>query len=113
MSWTRVCALSELADETPVGVRVDGEPVCVVRSAADVYALRDQCSHADVMLSHGEVEGGLIECWLHGAQFLLETGDPMSLPASTPVATYAIDVRGDDVFVDVTRRRAAAPAAAS
>jgi 3-phenylpropionate/trans-cinnamate dioxygenase ferredoxin component len=105
MSFTRVCALSELADESPLGTSIDGQPVCVVRSAGQVYALRDQCSHSEIMLSHGEVEDGLIECWLHGSQFLLETGEPTSLPANKPVPTYAVEVRDDAIFVDVASPR--------
>jgi 3-phenylpropionate/trans-cinnamate dioxygenase ferredoxin component len=105
MSWTRVCALADLVNESPFGTSVDGEPVCVVRCADKVYALRDQCSHSEIMLSHGEVEDGLIECWLHGSQFLLETGEPTSLPANKPVPTYAVEVRDEAIFVDVTARR--------
>jgi 3-phenylpropionate/trans-cinnamate dioxygenase ferredoxin subunit len=95
----RVCSASELADDTALGVEVGGEPVCVVRSGGRVFALRDVCSHAEVMLSQGEVEDGRIECWLHGSQFDLETGKPTSLPATEPVPTYPVVVTGDDVFV--------------
>ena len=108
MSWTRVCALSELADDSALGVRVGGEPICVARSGGAVYALRDVCSHGEVMLSQGEVEDGLIECWMHGAQFALATGEPTSLPANRPVPTYPVDVRADDVYVDLTPARSPA-----
>jgi 3-phenylpropionate/trans-cinnamate dioxygenase ferredoxin subunit len=97
----RVCSVSDLPDDTPLGVEIDGEPVCVVRSAGRVFALRDECSHAEVMLSQGDVEDGQIECWLHGSAFDLETGEPTNLPATEPVPTFAVTVEGDDVFVDV------------
>jgi 3-phenylpropionate/trans-cinnamate dioxygenase ferredoxin subunit len=97
----RVCSAAELADDTALGVEVDGEPVCVARSGGRVFALRDVCSHAEVMLSQGEVEDGQVECWLHGSQFDLETGEPTCLPATEPVPTYAVVVSGDDVFVDL------------
>jgi 3-phenylpropionate/trans-cinnamate dioxygenase ferredoxin subunit len=61
----------------------------------------DECSHAAVPLSEGDVEGNLIECWLHGSQFDMRTGKPTSLPASEPVAIYPVRVDGDDVLVDV------------
>ena len=38
--------------------------------------IRDICSHADVALSEGEVDGCTIECWLHGSRFDLRTGKP-------------------------------------
>ena len=102
MTRVRVCAADDLKDDTALGVEVVGEPVCVVRSGGAVFALRDECSHAEVMLSQGEVEDGKIECWLHGSQFDLLTGQPTSLPAIEPVPTYAVTVDGDDVYVDVT-----------
>ena len=39
-------------------------------------------------LSEGEVDGGAIECWLHGSCFDLRTGKPTGLPAFEPVPVY-------------------------
>lgn len=103
--WTRVSALSDLEDERAVHVEVDGMPVCLVRADGEVFAVADRCTHADIALSEGEVEDGKIECWLHGSQFDLRTGAPLGLPATVPVATYAVRTEGDDVLVDVHHRR--------
>jgi 3-phenylpropionate/trans-cinnamate dioxygenase ferredoxin subunit len=71
------------------------EPIAVVRSEGQVYAIRDVCSHADVALSEGDVEGCFIECWLHGSRFDLRTGKPTSLPALAAVPVYAVRVDGN------------------
>ena len=73
----------------------------MVRSGDEVFAIRDECSHANIPLSEGDVEGCLIECWLHGSTFDLRTGKPTTLPASEPVPVYPVRVDGDDVLVDV------------
>ena len=65
------------------------------------YALSDVCSHAQVSLSEGEVDGLTLECWLHGSTFDLRTGAPLSLPATRPVPVYPVSYQGDDVLVDV------------
>jgi 3-phenylpropionate/trans-cinnamate dioxygenase ferredoxin subunit len=104
MTWTKVCSLSELAEESAIGVEVGAEPVCVARSNGKVYALRDVCSHADIPLSEGEVDEGTVECWLHGSRFDLSTGLPDGLPANRPVPTYPVRVEGDDVLVSVNSR---------
>jgi nitrite reductase/ring-hydroxylating ferredoxin subunit len=96
-----VCRLSALAEDTAVGVEVDGVPVCVARTAGSVYAISDICSHADVNLSDGDVEDGTVECWLHGSRFDLRTGRPTGLPANRPVPTYPVKIDGDDVYVAV------------
>ena len=102
MAFTRACALAELAPGTAQAVRVDGVDVAVVRDGDDVYAIYDECSHAAVPLSEGEVEACEIECWLHGSRFDLRTGKPSGPPATEPVPTYPVRVEGDDVLVDVT-----------
>jgi len=96
---TRVCALSDVPEEGAIRVQLGGRPVCIVRSRGEVFALSDVCSHADVALSEGDVEGGQIECWLHGSLFDLRTGQPSGLPAVRPVPTYPVTVEGENVLV--------------
>ena len=101
MSLVRACALAELAPESALAVEVDGVDVAVVRSGDRVYAIADECSHAAIPLSEGDVGDGEIECYLHGSRFDLRTGKPSGPPATEPVAVYAVRGEGDDVLVDV------------
>jgi nitrite reductase/ring-hydroxylating ferredoxin subunit len=103
VSFLRVCALSELAEDTPKRVLVDGVAVSVVHTDGEVFAIDDTCSHANVSLSEGEVEDCRIECWLHGSSFDLRTGKPSGLPATKPVPVYPVKIEGDDVLVSVTQ----------
>jgi 3-phenylpropionate/trans-cinnamate dioxygenase ferredoxin subunit len=90
-----VCTLGELEPDIPKRVDVSGTPVSVVRTEGEVFAVNDICSHADVSLSEGEVEGCTIECWLHGSRFDLRTGKPTGLPAIRPIPVYPVKVDGD------------------
>ncbi|RZS43337.1 3-phenylpropionate/trans-cinnamate dioxygenase ferredoxin subunit [Herbihabitans rhizosphaerae] len=98
---TRACALSELDDRKPLAVQVDDVDVVLVRDGDTVHALRDECSHAELSLSEGEVTKNGIECWLHGSCFDLRTGAPSSPPATEKVDVYAVSIVDDDVHVDV------------
>ena len=89
------CLLSEVAPNTARRVVIDGVAIAVVRADEGVFAINDRCSHADVSLAEGEVDGCAIECWLHGSAFDLRTGRPLSLPAIEPVATYAVRIEGE------------------
>ena len=86
-----------------VHVDVDGVPVAVVRIDDEVFAVHDRCSHADVRLSDGLVwcETKQIECIRHGSAFSLESGHPDTLPATQPVAVYAVSVTDGEVVVNV------------
>ena len=102
MSFLRACALRDVAPETAIPVEVDGEDVAIVHSAGRVYAIADECSHASIPLSEGDVADGEIECYLHGSRFDLATGKPLGLPATEPVAVYRCMISGNDVYVDVS-----------
>jgi 3-phenylpropionate/trans-cinnamate dioxygenase ferredoxin component len=100
---TRLCTLDELEPGTARRFDVDGRAIAVVRLGDDVYAIGDTCSHANISLSEGEVHAGdrTIECWKHGSEFSLVTGEPETLPATQPVPLYEVVVDGDDVLVVV------------
>jgi 3-phenylpropionate/trans-cinnamate dioxygenase ferredoxin subunit len=101
----RVCDPDDLAPGEVRKFDVDGIPVALVRCNDGYHAVNDTCSHADYSLSEGEVDldDCTIECWKHGSAFDLRTGEPESLPATKPVAVYAVRVEDDGVHVEVGR----------
>ncbi|MGN6686998.1 MAG: non-heme iron oxygenase ferredoxin subunit [Actinomycetales bacterium] len=101
MSEQVVCAVADVPEVGALRVMVDAVPVAVVRTNGNIFAIHDVCSHANVPLSEGEVEGETIECWLHGSRFDLRTGKPTGLPATKPVPVYAVRVDDDKVLVDI------------
>jgi 3-phenylpropionate/trans-cinnamate dioxygenase ferredoxin component len=103
VSAQRVCALSELVQDEARRVEVDGVPMAVVLdSDGQVHAIGDTCTHGDISLSDGFVEGETLECWAHGSAFSLLTGRPLNLPAYEPVPVYTVTIDGDDVLIDPT-----------
>ncbi|MFF2633681.1 non-heme iron oxygenase ferredoxin subunit [Microbacterium sp. NPDC058021] len=101
MTATRVCALSELEQDAARRFEVEGVPIAVVLdSNGEVHAIGDTCTHGDISLSEGFVEGETLECWAHGSAFSLLTGRPLNLPAYEPVPVYVVEIDGDDVLID-------------
>ena len=101
MSFVRACALDEVPSDEALGVTIGDLDVAVARNGEEVFALQDLCSHAAVALSEGEVANCTIECWLHGSTFDLRTGKPTTFPATEPGATFPVEIRDTDVYVDV------------
>ena len=100
--YVLVCRVDDLSPGAVAQAEVDGVLVAMVRdSEGGIHALDDRCTHADVSLSEGEVDGCTLECWLHGSRFDLRTGEPSGPPATRPVAVYPVKIDGDDVFVSV------------
>jgi 3-phenylpropionate/trans-cinnamate dioxygenase ferredoxin subunit len=101
MAFERACAAAEVRADEALAVLVDDLEVAIARDGDEFFAIRDECSHAAVALSEGEVADGTVECWLHGSCFDLRSGKPTHLPATEPVAIFPVELRGDDVYVDV------------
>ena len=102
MPELRVCSVEDVKPDSSIRVEVGGHRLAVVRIGDDSwYVIGDRCSHAEASLAGGEVwpEEREIECPQHGSAFSLETGEPLTLPATQPVPVYAVRVEGDDVFV--------------
>ena len=106
MTFTPTLTLGDLPPGSARKVVVDGHEVALVHTQGTVFAVGDQCSHADVSLSEGEVDGCTLECWLHGSRFDLRTGEPTGLPATVPVPVYPVKVEGSGdtalILVDVS-----------
>ena len=98
--YVRICRLDELPEVGAAAAEVHGRRIAIAHTDdGGVYAVDDTCTHANVSLSEGELDGCTLECWLHGSRFDLRTGEPIGLPATVPVAVYPVRVEDGEVYV--------------
>jgi 3-phenylpropionate/trans-cinnamate dioxygenase ferredoxin subunit len=98
----RVCSTEDVPKGGTLAVSAEGAEIAVVHGEdGEYYAIYDECSHAEIPLSEGEVDGHTLECWLHGSRFDLRTGEPTGLPATEPVPVYPVEVRDGDVYLSL------------
>jgi len=88
-------AFSSLQSGKPVRIEKNGESICVTRIGDEVFAINDVCTHSE------DITDFKIECWLHGAEFDLRTGEALTPPAVAPVKTYSVTIDGDSVTVEM------------
>ena len=85
------------ADELPNGERLflelDDTPIVIFNIADEFFAVKDQCSHEDLELGDGELDGYELTCEHHGARFDVRTGEALALPAVDPIPAYPVRVR--------------------
>ncbi|MDA2962959.1 MAG: non-heme iron oxygenase ferredoxin subunit [Actinomycetota bacterium] len=93
--------LDQLESAKPVKIEKGGKDICVVRINDEVFAVDDTCSHANASLTEGDVDDFTIECWLHGAQFDLRTGEVVALPATDALKTYPVKIEGNLITVEI------------
>ncbi len=88
-----------LIEGKPMKVMVDTTPVCLVKIKEEVFAVEDTCSHSEASLSEGELNGYRIECWLHGAEFDLRTGEAVVPPAVAPLKRFIVERNSDQLLI--------------
>jgi 3-phenylpropionate/trans-cinnamate dioxygenase ferredoxin subunit len=94
-------SLATLVAGKPVRIEKNGESICVAKVGDQVFAIGDTCSHSDASLAEGDITDFKIECWLHGAEFDLRTGEALTPPAVASVKSYLVTVDGDSVTVEM------------
>jgi len=94
-----VAQTAELLPGQMKWIAVDGERRVLANVEGTYYALSDVCGHRNAPLSRGKLNGYLIECPLHFAQFDVRTGELVNGPVSAPIATYEVRVDGETVYI--------------
>ncbi len=94
-------SFSQLVQNKPVRLEKNGQSICVARIGDEVFAIGDTCTHGQASLSEGDISGFRIECWLHGAEFDLRTGDAVGLPATEPVQSYPVHIVADSITIEI------------
>lgn len=88
-----------LQEGKPVAIDVNGTQVCVAKIGEEVFAVADTCTHSEASLSEGEISNGKIECWLHGAEFDLRTGQALTPPATEALKTFKVLRNGNQLTI--------------
>ena len=83
-------------------ISVDGKDVIVTNIDGNYYAMDDTCTHSGASLSEGKMDGSLVVCGWHGAQFDCKTGKLEKFPAKiNDLKSYKVVVESDNVFVEI------------
>jgi nitrite reductase (NADH) small subunit len=91
-------------DEVPVGMirelQLDGKVIAVANVDGKIYAMNNVCLHRGGPLGQGELRGASVTCPWHGWEYDVTSGRAAMNPA-VGVETYKVEIRGDDVYVEV------------
>jgi len=102
-SWIRAMALSQLEDGGCKVFRVSGKQIALFRRGATVLACNNRCPHEGYPLSEGDLDGNrVLTCNWHNWKFNLESGE--NLYGGDRLSVYPVDVRGDEVWIDLAEQ---------
>lgn len=77
----------------------DDVELAVSRWEGDVYVTTNYCTHLDCLLSSGKITDDGLLCSCHNSVFDLETGEPISPPATRPIRVYPSKEENGEIFV--------------
>jgi 3-phenylpropionate/trans-cinnamate dioxygenase ferredoxin component len=100
--FVKIARKSEIPQGEVRTFDVQGKRISICNVDESYYAIADLCTHDNAPLGQGELIGSEVECPRHGARFDVKTGKALCLPAVIPVSTYAVEVKGEDVWVSTT-----------
>lgn len=101
LHWEPIAAVDELVSGDRKSVFIDDIPALLIRLGDQYFAIEDLCTHDGQPLTDGPLDGQAIVCPRHGAKFDLATGNPLCMPATSPVQTFLVDVRADGIYAAV------------
>ncbi len=96
--WIKTCVVNEIADGRVLEQKVKGRSILLYRDGETVSCVDNVCAHLGMPLEMGNIVDGKITCPYHGFEYLLETGECMTVP-EVQLKVHAVRVVGENVEV--------------
>jgi len=97
--FVRVASVGEVPPGEMKIVEVNGKEIVLANVAGEIVAFGSECTHKGGPLGEGNLTDDVLECPWHGGRFNVRTGEVMGSPPSRPIATFQVQVTGDDIAV--------------
>ena len=99
--FIKVAELHEVKEGRLFPLGADGELICLTKIDDIVYAFTDNCTHISGPLNEGELDGEVLTCPWHGAQFNVCTGKVLRGPARQDIFTYPVRIDGNSILISL------------
>ncbi len=109
MEFHKVASVSEIAEGQMKEVSAAGKHILLTNVSGSFYAINNKCTHVGGPLSKGKLEGSVVTCPWHHAQFDVTTGKACSGAKVMMInmnvkdeECYTVKVEGNDILVGVS-----------
>ncbi|MBI4895219.1 MAG: non-heme iron oxygenase ferredoxin subunit [Candidatus Aenigmarchaeota archaeon] len=101
MAMTKICNINDVQKGKMKGFAAGGKKLLVSNIDGKFYCIDSTCNHRGGPLQDGDLEGNIVTCPWHGAQFDVCTGKAHGPPATGPVNVHKTEVKGSEVWADL------------
>ncbi|MDA9488950.1 non-heme iron oxygenase ferredoxin subunit [Bradyrhizobium sp. CCBAU 11361] len=102
MNGAHIADTSDFAERAVIE-RVRGKrSIAIYRIDGEYFATSNICTHANGLLSCGQIVDGYIECPLHFGLFEAATGKARSAPVTRNLATFPVRIEGTRVLMQLS-----------
>ena len=99
--WNFAKPLAALQENKVLMARVSGKQIAIFDTPQGIRACDNRCPHEGYPLSEGSISDGCtLTCNWHNWKFNLENGD--NLYGGDRLRTYPVEVRGEEVWVELS-----------
>jgi nitrite reductase/ring-hydroxylating ferredoxin subunit len=99
MAFVCVAKTTDLAPGQIREIPLEGTTIAIANVAGQFHAISNTCLHRGGPLGQGLLQGNTVTCPWHGWTFDVTSGKVTGNLAAG-VASYPVEVRGDDIYVD-------------
>mgnify|MGYP001588083447 CR=1 FL=1 len=103
--WFSIGKLSEFPEGKMKKVFAKEKELLVANIKGEIYSIDDICTHEECSLADGFLQGEVVTCGCHLAQFNVKTGKKVANPATganiSDEPTFKVKVENNEVFVEV------------
>ncbi len=99
--WVFAVEFNQLPENKLVVCEVEGQSVILARLENNVVCYQNACAHLGMPLDMGEVSAGVLKCPYHSFEYLLKSGECLTVP-EVQLQTHAVRVVDNRVEVSLS-----------
>lgn len=100
MAFVRAISISEVPPGVVREIRIAEKTIALANIEGSFYAISNRCLHRGGPLGQGPLNGTTLTCPWHGWGYNMTTGK-VNHNQAVGVACYPVEVRDQDVFINV------------
>jgi len=81
-----------------------GREILVINVEGDFYACENKCPHMSFPLYLGSLDGKVLTCGFHYAEFDVTTGESLGPATKKPLNTYKVKIKNSSVLIKLPKR---------